>query len=220
MKNVEEANKELLQTLKNYKENNTTLVQEQLDKSKNESLNEKKIQKSVIEFMEQQSNVQTKITKDTKNKSAGAKVTQSSTTKNIKSDIIILVMDSNKKFLDKNKLFPEEKVYIVVCPTIDKGHEILQQTNFVENHTIIQTSVNNVKTRSAEEGSGKFCKLLSSYKTSYPTTKIIASGITPRKDKFFVAVRTANQLIRTELEKEELLNPFRSTFSQPTDPST
>ena len=104
LKNVEEANKELLQTLKNYKENNTTLVQVQLDKFKNESLNEKKIQKSVIEFMEQQSNVQTKITKDTKNKSAGAKVTQSSTTKDIKSDIIILLMDSNKKFLDKNKL--------------------------------------------------------------------------------------------------------------------
>ena len=53
LKNVEEANKELLQTLKNYKENNTTLVQVQLDKFKNESLNEKKIQKSVIEFMEQ-----------------------------------------------------------------------------------------------------------------------------------------------------------------------
>ena len=104
LKNVEEANKELLQTLKNYKENNTTLVQVQLDKFKNESLNEKKIQKSVIEFMEQQSNVQTRITKDTKNKSAGAKVTQSSTTKDIKSDIIILLMDSNKKFLDKNKL--------------------------------------------------------------------------------------------------------------------
>ena len=106
LKNVEEANKELLQTLKNYKENNTTLVQVQLDKFKNESLNENKIQKSVIEFMKQQSNVQTKITKVTKNKSAGAKVTQSSTTKDIKSDIIILPMDSNKnkKFLDKNKL--------------------------------------------------------------------------------------------------------------------
>ena len=77
LKNVEEANKKLLQTLRNYKENNTTLVQVQLDKFKNESLNEKKIQKSVIEFMEQQSNVQTKITKDTKSKSAGAKMTQS-----------------------------------------------------------------------------------------------------------------------------------------------
>ena len=219
LKNVEEANKELLQTLNNYKENNTTLVQEQLDKFKNESLNEKKIQKSVIEFMEQQSNVQTKITKDTKNKSAGAKVTQSSTTKDIKSDIIILLMDSNKKFLDKNKLFPKEKVYIVTCPTINKGHEILQQTNFLENHTIIiHTSVNNIKTRSAEEGSGKLCKLLSSFKTSYPTTKIIVSGITPRKDKFYIAVRTVNQLIRTELEKEELLNPFRLAFSQTTDP--
>ena len=132
-------------------------------------------------------------------------MTQSSTTKDIKSDIIIL-MDSNKKFLDKNKLFPEETVYIVACPTIEKGHEILQQTKFVENHTIIiHTGVNNIETQSAEEVSGKFCELLSSFKTAYPTTKIIASGITPRKDKFNIAVRTANQLIRTELEKEELL---------------
>ena len=66
LKNVEEANKERLQTLKNYKENNTALVQEQLDKFKNESLIEEKIQKSVIEFMEQQSNMQTKIAEDTK----------------------------------------------------------------------------------------------------------------------------------------------------------
>ena len=120
--------------------------------------------------MEQQSNVQTKIAEDTRNMSAGAKMTQSSTTKDIKSDIIIL-MDSNKKFLDKNKLFPKEKVYIVACPTIGKGHEILQQTKFLENHTIIiHTGVNNIETQSAEEVSGKFCKLISSFKTAYPTT--------------------------------------------------
>ena len=146
-----------------------------------------------------------KSPKTQKNKSAGAKVTRSSITKDIKSDVIILI-DSNKKFLDKNKLFLKEKVYIVACPTIEKGYEILQQTKFIENHTIIiHTGVNNIETQSAEEVSGKFCELLSSFKTAYPTTKIIASGITPRKDKFNIAVRTANQLLRTELEKEELL---------------
>ena len=114
-------------------------------------------------------------------------------------------MDSNRKFIDKNKLFPNEKALILACPTIERGREILQQTKFFDQHTIIiHTGVNDLENCSPQEVSNKFCELLLSYKTTYPTVKIIASNITPRKDQLNTAVKRANELIHNELKKDQM----------------
>ena len=39
---------------------------------------------------------------------------------------------------------------------------------------------------------------------SYPTVKIIASSITPRKDQLNTAVKRANELIHNELKKDQM----------------
>ena len=111
-------------------------------------------------------------------------------------------MDSNRKFIDKSKLFPTEKALILACPTIERGREILQQTKFVEQHTIIiHIGVNDLKNCSPRN---KVCELLLSYKTTNPTVKIIASSITPRKDQLNTAVKRANELIHNELKKDQM----------------
>ena len=200
LKNLEEANKQLPETLHKYEEQ----LQEKLEVFKQEHLNEETIQKSVIAFMEQQS-PKLPITTDENDidlqSSRNAKDNPATTQKQINSKIIVL-MDSNRKFIDKNKLFPNEKALILACPTIERGREILQQTKFVDQHTIIiHTGVNDLENCSPQEVSNKFCELLLSYKTTYPTVKIIASSITPRKDQLNTAVKRANELIHNELKK-------------------
>ena len=158
----------------------------------------------MIAFMEQQS-PKLPITTDENDidlqSSRNAKDNPATTQKQINSNIIVL-MDSNRKFIDKNKLFPNEKTLILACPTIERGREILQQTKFVDQHTIIiHTGVNDLENCSPQEVSNKFCELLLSYKTTYPTVKIIASSITPRKDQLNTAVKRANELIHNELKK-------------------
>ena len=202
-KNLEETNKQLLETLHKYEEQ----LQEKLEVFKQEHLNEETIQKSVIAFMEQQS-PKLPITADENDidlqSSRNAKDNPATTQKQINSNIIVL-MGSNRKFIDRNKLFPNEKALILACPTIERGREILQQTKFVDQHTIIiHTGVNDLENCSPQEVSNKFCELLLSYKTTYPTVKIIASSITPRKDQLNTAVKRANELIHNELKKDQM----------------
>ena len=202
LKNLEETNKQLPETLHKYEEQ----LQEKLEVFKEEHLNEKTIQKLVIAFMEQQS---PKLPITTENdidlqSSRNAKDNPATTQKQINSKIIVL-MDSNRKFIDKNKLFPNKKALILACPTIERGREILQQTKFVDQHTIIiHTGVNDLENCNRQEVSNKFCELLLSYKTTYPTVKIIASSITPRKDQLNTAVKRANELIHNELKKDQM----------------
>ena len=203
LKNLEETNKQLLETLHKYEEQ----LQEKLEVFKQEHLNEETIQKSVIAFMEQQS-PKLPITTDENDidlqSLRNAKDNPATTQKQINSNIIVL-MDSNRKFIDKNKLFPNEKALILACPTIERGREILQQKKFVDQHTIIiHTGVNDLENCSPQEVSNKFCELLLSYKTTYPTVKIIASSITPRKDQLNTAVKRANELIHNELKKDQM----------------
>ena len=199
LKNLEETNKQLPETLHKY--------EEQLEVFKQEHLNEETIQKSVIAFMEQQS-PKLPITTDENDidlqSSRKAKDNPATTQKQINSNIIVL-MDSNRNFIDKNKLFPNEKALILACPTIERGREILQQTKFVDQHTIIiHTGVNDLENCSPQEVSNKFCELLLSYKTTYPTVKIIACSITPRKDQLNTAVKRANELIHNDLKKDQM----------------
>ena len=112
------------------------------------------------------------------------------------------MIDSNGKYLQKNKLFPDENVYMIRCPAIEKASQILHNPNFYGQHTIIlHTCVNNTEYNSAEDITENLTQLLSFCKETYTDTKIYLSGLTPRKDELNMAVIRTNQLIRKELEK-------------------
>ena len=97
--------------------------------------------------------------------------------KQIKCDTVILI-DSSRKYIQRNKLFPSQKVHIVPCPAIEKAREIQANPKFYGQHTIIiHTSVNNVENKSSEEINEKLNVLLSSWKTTYPQTNIYILSI-------------------------------------------
>ena len=110
-------------------------------------------------------------------------------------------MDSNRKYIQINKLFPNQNVHIIPCPTTEKAKEILANPKFYGQHTIIiHTSVNNVEYNSVEDINEKLNALLLSCKTTYPQTAIYISSITPRKDDLNEVVTKVNQLLARELE--------------------
>ena len=84
----------------------------------------------------------------------------------------------------KNKLFPNENVYMIRCPTIKKACQILHNPNFYGQHTIIlHTSVNNTEYNSAEDITENLTQLLLFCKETYTDTKIYLSFLTPPKDE-------------------------------------
>ena len=110
-------------------------------------------------------------------------------------------MDSNRKYIQRNKLFPNQKVHIIPCPTIENAKEILANPKFHGQHTIIiHTGVNNAEYNSVEDINEKLNVLLLSCKTAYPQTTIYISSITPRKDDLNGVVTKVNQLLAKELE--------------------
>ena len=74
-----------------------------------------------------------------------------STTKPSEYDFVMLC-DSNRKFLDINKLCSNRNSKIIACNTTKKAKEILESTKFeVKKGIIINTGVNDLEHLSAEE---------------------------------------------------------------------
>ena len=110
-------------------------------------------------------------------------------------------MVSNRKYIQRNKLFPSQKVHIIPCPTIEKAREILANPKFYGQHTIIiYTGVNDVEYNSVKGINEKLNALLLYCKTTYLQTNIYISSITLRKDDLNGVVTKVNQLLAKELE--------------------
>ena len=107
----------------------------------------------------------------------------------IKCDVVIL-MNSNRKFVQKYRLFPNENVYIIPCPTVQKASKILRNPKFYGQHTIIiHTGVDNVEYNSPEDIAENAANLLLFCKETYPSIKVVMSSVTPRKDELNTAVK-------------------------------
>ena len=203
IKNCEEINKELREKLQSVEESTCKEIQEKLIMFKDDFLNENKIQTAVIDFMEHQAKsneVQQNDRMHILNLDPPTSNQTKRDDKQIKCDIVIL-MDSNRKYIQRNKLSPNQKVHIIPCPTIEKAKEILANPKFYGQHKIIiHTGVNNVEYNSVEDINEKLNVLLLSCKTTYPQTAIYISSITPRKDDLNEVVTKVNQLLARELE--------------------
>ena len=120
----------------------------------------------------------------------------------VKCDIIIL-MDSNRRFISKKGLSPNQKVYMVPCGSINQAKEILSNPVFFGQHTfVLHFGVNDLETMSSQESCKNMHDVLLLCKEKFKTTKVIVSGITPRKDELNSEVKLADQLIMNEISKE------------------
>ena len=123
----------------------------------------------------------------------------------VKYDNVIL-MDSNRRFISKKRLSPNQKVYMVPCGSINQAKEIMSGPVFFGQHALVlHFGVNDLESMSTQETCKNMRDVLLLCKEKFKKTKVIVSGITPRKDELNSEVKLANQLIMNEISKE----PFK-----------
>ena len=116
---------------------------------------------------------------------------------------MVILMDSNRMFISKKRSSPNQKVYMVPCGSINQTKEILFNPVFFGQHTLVlHFGVNDLETMSPQESSKNMCDVILLCKEKFQKTKVIVSGITPRKDELNSEVKLANQLIVNEISKE------------------
>ena len=123
IKNCEEINRELREKLQSVEESTSKEIQEKLTMFKDDFLNENKIQMAVIDFMEHQAKsneVQQNDQMHILNLDPPTSNHTKRDDKQIKCDIVIQT-DSNRKYFQRNKLFPNQKAHIIPCPTIENA---------------------------------------------------------------------------------------------------
>ena len=121
IKNCEEINRELREKLQPGEESTSKEIQDKLTMFKDDFLNENKIKTAVIDFLEHQAKsneVQQNDQMHILNLDLPTPNHTKRDDKQIKS-VIVILMDSNRKYIQRNRLFPNQKVHIIPCPTIE-----------------------------------------------------------------------------------------------------
>ncbi len=94
---------------------------------------------------------------------------------------VLLLMDSNGKFLDPQKLFPHQKVTAKRCSTTGHAHQIIRDFTGHPSCIIIHTGTNDLHSlrNSTSEAVRKMAEITSK---KFPESKIIISTLLPRHD--------------------------------------
>ncbi|KAK7889698.1 hypothetical protein WMY93_025258 [Mugilogobius chulae] len=96
------------------------------------------------------------------------------------SDIVLLI-DSNGKFLDENKLFPSHKVSKIWCPNTHKALELLSEERLGSpSHIIIHTGTNDLQSQQ-ERVSDSLNRVIEKASTTFPTSRVIMSTLAPKE---------------------------------------
>ena len=105
-----------------------------------------------------------------------------STTKPSQYDFVMLC-DSNRKFLNINKLFSNRNRKIIACNTTRKAKEILESPKFEVKKGIINTGVNDLEHLFAEEIVKSQVQIVNMAVKEFLGRQIDVCGIIPRGDE-------------------------------------
>ncbi len=95
---------------------------------------------------------------------------------------IAILMDSNGKFLQEEKLFPGRKTTKFWCPKTGDALRILSDSSFgTPSHIIIHTGTNDLR-REQERVGQLICRVAEKATETYPNTKITISTLLPCRD--------------------------------------
>ncbi|XDV33405.1 hypothetical protein PO909_003829 [Leuciscus waleckii] len=95
---------------------------------------------------------------------------------------IALLIDSNGKFIDVKKLFPQHRVFKFWCPTTDKALELLTESQLGRpSHIIIHTGTNDLRSQQ-DRVSDSLRAVVDKARKTFPNSKIILSTLLQRKD--------------------------------------
>ena len=111
---------------------------------------------------------------------------------------LVILMDSNSKFIDFRKLWTINKTKIKRCGNLDEiTTAISANTKYTHlKYILISVGVNDIDESNGVAVFNKINQLIVSIQGKHPGIKIILSKITPRKDTRDSEVQICNRLIR------------------------
>ncbi|CAB1313300.1 unnamed protein product [Coregonus sp. 'balchen'] len=110
----------------------------------------------------------------------------------VKPTEVAILIDSNGKFIQEDKLFPQHKVRKIWCPKTQDALHILSQPDFgTPGHIIIHTGTNNLREEQERVGSlvNRVAERASEW---FPNSHITISTLLPRKDFHPRTIQKAN----------------------------
>lgn len=118
-------------------------------------------------------------------------------------DELIILMDSNRRFLDPTKISPEEKlkVKILPCHSVQQSLDIMENVTFTKAKIImLHFGVNDIESQSIERFSLNMKHIVTKFRSKYPDAKILVSEITPRMDDLNPKVKECNAHLKVVLK--------------------
>lgn len=95
---------------------------------------------------------------------------------------VALLIDSNGKFIDIQKLFPRHRAVKFWCPTTDKALELLTESQLGRpSHIIIHTGTNDLRSQQ-DRVSDSLRAVVEKARETFPNSKITLSTLLQRKD--------------------------------------
>ena len=180
------------------------------DQSPKDNSNENKFNDFAPEHSTDQQGVETNIpmesttkpTHNTKNVSAPDTITSTPTDNpSFPTYDFVMLCDSNRRFLDINKLCYSTNCKMIASATTQKATEIINSPRFMINKgIIINTGVNDVEHMSAEQIIEDQVKLIEIASSVFPEKKIIVSEITPRTDGLDDVVLAVNNGVHKRIK--------------------
>lgn len=111
---------------------------------------------------------------------------------------IVVLCDSNGKYLKPKKLCPNKNTTYLRCPTVKRGCEIIATLSFDSPELIlIHTGTNDLDhSGPAEHLASEISKLVETTAKQYPSTRVLYSTLLPRQDVRPEDITTINSLIQ------------------------
>eukprot|EP00112_Aurelia_sp_Birch-Aquarium-sp1_P012970 Seg2731.7 transcript_id=Seg2731.7/GoldUCD/mRNA.D3Y31 product="hypothetical protein" protein_id=Seg2731.7/GoldUCD/D3Y31 len=123
---------------------------------------------------------------------------------------LIVLMDSNRRFIDKDKLWRECE--IMPCYHVREAKELINTISTSHKSpkaVLIHTGVNDIEDTSPQELFKEIKDLVHHFQNILPDTNLILSELTPRMDSFDRDIITVNEMIKTNIPINEKITIIR-----------
>ena len=125
---------------------------------------------------------------------------------NIDSDMVILI-DSNGRFLKTQDMFPEKTSTKIGCPLIERANEIILDSTFHKEPEIfiIHTGTNDLERSNPDDIQEKLIDLYDIIRNKLKNSRIISSLLLPRNDIHGQKVKYCDELIKNAFHRVDNL---------------
>ena len=115
---------------------------------------------------------------------------------------LLMIMDSNSRYLELKKLWKSDGTLTVFCGSFSQVSKVVSNDNNPLKYILLNVGVNELDSSRPKEVHRELINLIRNIQQKYNNIKTILSEITPRTDKLDQAVIATNKLLRKSLKTE------------------